>query len=61
MNELQPAAEVAEAWERWGGKTQWSKAMTAFGEAGGQVKWYGGFPQSASAIPLCFVLYTQGS
>lgn len=55
-NEQKPS-EIADAWERWAGDTQWSRLMRRFGELGGSVIWWGGFPQSKSAIPLCFVLY----
>lgn len=51
-----PAAQVAKAWERWCGDTTWSRAMREWAELGGKVIWWGGYPQSASAIPLCFVL-----
>jgi len=57
--ELQPAIEVAEAWEDWCGESRWSKAMRDFGAFGGQVKWWEGYPQSLAAVPLCFGLYDK--
>ncbi len=47
---------VAESWEFWCGCTAWSRAMRSFGNLGGMVTWYCGYPQSSSAIPLCFGL-----
>jgi hypothetical protein len=47
---------VAKQWEKWCGKTAWSKNLREFGRQGGKIIWYCGFPQSVSAIPLCFVL-----
>lgn len=49
-------AAVAECWERWCGITPWSKNLRRFGELGGQIIWWCGYPQSKSAIPLCFTL-----
>ena len=55
-----PAA-VADAWERWCGETAWSRTMRSFDGEGRYVIWFGGYPRSASAIPLCFVVYdTEG-
>lgn len=54
---MQPAAEVARAWEVWCGDTPWSRSLRRFGELGGQVRWWGGYPRSASAIPLTFGLF----
>lgn len=48
---------VAEAWERWCGETQWSKALREFAALGGRITWWCGYPQSVSAIPLCFTLH----
>jgi len=48
--------DVADSWEKWCGETAWSKEVRKFGKNGGRIIWWGGFPQSASAIPLCFVL-----
>ena len=48
--------QVAKRWEEWCGATAWSRAMREWGTLGGMVIWWGGVPQSASAIPLCFVL-----
>ncbi len=56
MKETESALDVAEAWEHWGGNTPWSRAMREWSELGGRVIYWGGLPQSASAIPLCFVL-----
>lgn len=47
---------VAEQWERWCGKTPWSENLRKFGRLGGKIIWWGGYPQSKSAMPLCFVL-----
>jgi len=47
---------VAESWEKWCGSTPWSENLKELGELGGKIIWYCGYPQSASAIPLCFVL-----
>ena len=49
-------AVVAKFWESWCGITPWSKYLREFGELGGLIKYWGGVPQSASAIPLCFEL-----
>lgn len=49
--------EVAEAWEGWCGETPWSVGLKQFASLGGKIKWWCGMPRSASAIPLCFVLY----
>jgi len=50
--------DVAAAWERWCGETPWSRELRTFGRLGGRMVWWGGYPRSASAIPLCFSLYT---
>ncbi len=50
---VNPAA-IAHAWERWCGDTPWSRAARKLGELGGLIIWWCGYPQSASAIPLCF-------
>jgi hypothetical protein len=55
--EWQDPDEVAEAWEFWCGETPWSRSLRRFGELGGRVRWFGGYPRSRSAIPLCFCLY----
>ena len=48
-------------WIRWNGETQWVKLLRRFGELGGKIiDWTGAPPQSASAIPLCFSLFTPG-
>lgn len=54
-----PPEQVVDDWERWCGETPWSIALRRFGELGGRVIWWGGYPRSASAIPLCFVLYDR--
>ena len=54
--DIQSCDEVAAAWERWCGITAWSSALREFGKVGGSIKWYGGYPRSRSAIPLCFTL-----
>lgn len=48
--------DVARDWGRWCGETSWVKWMRRWGRAGGRVVWWCGYPQSASAIPLCFSL-----
>lgn len=53
-------SEVAEMWESWCGETKWSKSLRKFGDAGGRVIWWSGYPRSASAIPLCFSLFLDG-
>lgn len=53
---IQECSEIAESWESWCGETQWSKKLREFGELGGKIEYFCGVPQSASAIPLCFVL-----
>lgn len=59
MPPIQPASEVADYWARWCGEdTQWVKRLREFGELGGLVRWWCGYPKSASAIPLAFVLFT---
>jgi hypothetical protein len=55
-NKAVPALQVAEQWEAWCGDTPWSRAMREWANLGGKVISWGGRPQSASAIPLCFVL-----
>lgn len=52
-----PPAQIAEDWEAWCGETAWSKSMRRFGELGGLAVLWCGFPQSKSAIPLCFSLF----
>jgi hypothetical protein len=47
--------QVAKEWEDWCGNTPWIRAARRFGELGGTFRWWGGYPRSASAIPLCFV------
>ncbi len=47
---------VAEQWGQWCGENQWVKAMKSLANTGTKIIWYCGFPQSASAIPLCFVI-----
>ena len=48
--------EVAKQWENWCGDTPWSRGLREFGDEGGKIIWYCGFPRSKSAIPLCFSL-----
>ncbi len=59
MKILLSGQEVSSSWDDWCGKTSWSQTMQRFGELGGKVRWWGGMPRSASAIPLCFELYTS--
>ena len=56
MAKTMSAKEVAKAWKWWCGSCAWTKAMEAFGKIGGRVRWWAGYPRSASAIPLCFTL-----
>lgn len=58
MSELMTGQDVADAWVDWCGDNQWTGAMRRFGELGGRVKWFDGYPQSRSAIPLTFILYS---
>ena len=51
---LQPA-EVAKQWESYGGATKWSIGLRKL-QGKALVDWWGGMPQCASAIPLCFVI-----
>lgn len=53
----QDARDVAEGWRGWAGETAWTKAADEFGELGGKIAWYCGYPQSKSAIPLTFTLH----
>ncbi|HEY3525884.1 MAG TPA: hypothetical protein VGK47_06790 [Nitrososphaeraceae archaeon] len=54
--EISNCNDVAEEWEGWCGITPWSTLLRKFGELGGKIIYYCGYPQSKSAIPLCFVL-----
>lgn len=54
---LDEPADVASRWESWCGDTRWSRAMRKLQGKGYLVQDWGGVPQSASAIPLCFVVY----
>lgn len=54
---LQPCADVADAWECWNGESQWSKGLRELQALGCRMVWYCGYPQSLSAIPLCFAIY----
>lgn len=56
LGDIMIPADVAEAWEGWCGITPWSQLLRRFGELGGKVRWWCGYPQSASAIPLAFTL-----
>jgi len=56
MARVESALVVAEWWERWCGETEWSKWMRRWHDLGGRVIWWGGYPQSKSAIPLVFQL-----
>ena len=49
---------VAADWQRWCGPTKWVYTMVHFAQLGGLVRWWSGYPQSKSTIPLCFELYT---
>ena len=44
---------VAESWESWCGDTKWVKLMKRL-QGSAMIIWWGGYPRSASAIPLCF-------
>lgn len=48
--------EVAERWAVWCGENQWTKQMRELQKLNCKIIWHGGFPRSASAIPLCFVI-----
>ena len=52
---------VADAWETWCGETPWSIALREFGNLGGTIIWWCGYPRSKSAISLCFTLYLNGA
>ena len=52
----EPAGDIADAWAQWCGENQWTKRLREFGNLGGKVKWWCGYPQSHSAIPLTFSL-----
>ena len=55
--ENQNVIDTVEAWVAWCGETPWSKYLRRFGELGGKMIYWGGMPQSASAVPLCFQLF----
>lgn len=57
MSKFEKPSEVAKSWISWCGETTWSRALIEFDMYGGKIKWFCGYPQSKSAIPLCFVLY----
>jgi len=48
--------EVVLKWKQWCGDTPWSDCLKRFGDLGGKIIWYCGYPRSVSAIPLCFTL-----
>lgn len=48
---------VADDWKAWCGDCAWTHAMRQFGELGGLVDWWCGYPQCCSAIPLTFALF----
>ena len=52
--EIQECEDVAEKWENWCGKNRWTNLLESFGILGGKIIWWTGYPQSGSAIPLCF-------
>lgn len=52
-----PVDDVADFWESYSGDTAWVKALREFGRLGGQIQYWCGVPQSASAIPLTFGLF----
>lgn len=49
---------VALKWQNWCGPNRWSKALLEL-PLGWKVVWFCGFPQSGSAIPLCFSLVRE--
>lgn len=53
----EPAANLANAWELWGGVTPWSRALHEFGKLGGQCIDWGGRPRGHSAVCLTFELF----
>ena len=52
-------AYVAQRWEQWCGPSPWSRAMFAMEGDGRYVVWFGGYPRSKSAIPLCFQVFSR--
>jgi hypothetical protein len=46
---------VAGVWDEWCGPTAWSHEMRKL-EGRATITWYGGYPRSKSAIPLCFTI-----
>lgn len=48
---------VAEDWRQYGGDNPWTAALDRFGDLGGKVIWWCGYPRCASAIPLTFSLH----
>ena len=59
MSELHGCKEVAEQWVGWCGENRWTNLLDALGVLNGKMIWYGGYPQSKSAIPLCFTLVLE--
>lgn len=55
MTTEESPVEVAEAWEDWCGDTRWSRGLRAL-EGKATVRWWCGYPRSASAIPLTFTI-----
>ena len=56
--QLRPAYEVADSWSNFCGVgSAWVQWMVSFGALGGKVRWWEGYPQSKSAVPLCFELF----
>lgn len=49
--------DLAHAWSLWCGENKWTRSMRSLANVGCTVVWWGGYPRSASAIPLCFVIY----
>lgn len=56
-SKIENPLEVAKCWVSWCGETAWSRALIELSALGGRIRWQCGYPQSASAIPLCFELF----
>lgn len=48
--------DIAQAWKAWCGDTRWSRAMRQCERMNLDITWFCGYPQSPSAIPLCFLI-----
>lgn len=56
---IQECDYVAKEWKGWCGENRWTRLLESFGILKGKIIWYTGYPQSKSAIPLCFELILE--